>query len=260
MKVPIFQIDAFTSALFTGNPAAVCPLEQWLPDALLQKIAAENNLAETAYFVRSESGYHLRWFTPVVEVDLCGHATLAAAWVIMNELDRKAVSVSFQSRGGPLSVSRRGDIYTLDFPASMPERLAPNPQLEEALGSPIVELWGARDYVAVLASEQAVRSVKPSMEKLKGLDRFAVIVTAPGQDYDCVSRFFAPAAGVDEDPVTGSAHCTLAPFWAARLNRNPIRAFQASSRGGEVHCEVLGDRVLLSGTAVKFLEGTINLE
>ena len=164
MKVPIFQIDAFASTLFTGNPAAVCPLEQWLPDALLQKIAAENNLAETAYFVRSESGYHLRWFTPAVEVDLCGHATLAAAWVIMNELDTKAVSVSFQSRGGPLSVSRRGDIYTLDFPASMPERLPPNPQLEDALGCPIVELWGARDYVAVLASEQAVRSVKPSME------------------------------------------------------------------------------------------------
>lgn len=260
MKVPIFQIDAFASSLFTGNPAAVCPLEQWLPDALLQKIAAENNLAETAYFVRSESGYHLRWFTPIVEVDLCGHATLAAAWVILNELNPKAVSVSFQSRGGPLSVSRRGDIYTLNFPASIPERLPPNPQLEDALGCPIVELWGARDYVAVLASEQAVRSVKPSMEKLKKLDRFAVVVTAQGKDYDCVSRFFAPAEGIDEDPVTGSAHCTLAPFWAARLNRNPIRAFQASSRGGEVHCEVLGDRVLLSGTAVKFLEGTINLE
>ena len=260
MKVPIFQIDAFASSLFTGNPAAVCPLEHWLPDALLQKIAAENNLAETAFFVPSESGYHLRWFTPAVEVDLCGHATLAAAWVILNELDTKAVSVSFQSRGGPLSVSRRGDIYTLDFPASMPERLVPNAQLEDALGCPIVELWGARDYLAVLASEQAVRDVKPSMEKLMALDRFAVIVTAPAKDYDCVSRFFAPAAGVDEDPVTGSAHCTLAPFWAARLNKNPIRAFQASSRGGEVHCEVHGDRVLLSGTAVKFLEGTINLE
>ena len=257
MKLSLFQVDAFTSKLFAGNPAAVCPLECWLPDDLLQKIAAENNLAETAFFIREGDGYHLRWFTPGVEVDLCGHATLASAWVIMNELDRSAETVSFRSRGGELSVSRAGDLYTLNFPSRMPERLAENPQLEEALGTKIVELWGGRDYMAVLASEEAVRALKPSMEKLRGIDRFAVIVTAEGCEYDFVSRFFAPAKGVDEDPVTGSAHCTLAPFWAGRLAKNPLRGFQASSRGGEVHCEVLGDRVLLSGQAVKYLEGTI---
>ncbi len=257
MRLSLFQVDAFTSVLFAGNPAAVCPLENWLPDLLLQKIAAENNLAETAFFVRETDGYQLRWFTPGVEVDLCGHATLASAWVIMNELDKSAATVRFRSRGGELSVSRDGDRYTLNFPSSMPERLAPNAGLEEALGTKIVELWGGRDYMAVLESEAAVRAMKPSMEKLRAIDRFAVIVTAEGGDYDFVSRFFAPAKGVDEDPVTGSAHCTLAPFWAGRLGKNPLLGFQASARGGEVHCEVRGDRVLLSGGAVKYLQGTI---
>ncbi len=257
MKLPLFQVDAFTSKLFAGNPAAVCPLESWLPDELLQKIAAENNLAETAYFLREAEGYHLRWFTPGVEVDLCGHATLASAWVIMNELDKSATTVRFRSRGGELSVSRKGEIYTLDFPSRMPERLSANAHLEEALGAKIVELWGARDYMAVLESEAAVRGLKPNMEKLRDVDRFAVIVTAGASEYDFVSRFFAPAKGVDEDPVTGSAHCTLAPFWAERLAKNPVLGYQASARGGEVHCEVRGERVLLSGHAVKYLEGWI---
>lgn len=261
MKLPIFQIDAFASDLFTGNPAAICPLERWLSDELLQKIAAENNLAETAFFVPETSGgYHLRWFTPEVEVDLCGHATLASAWVIMNELHRDTKSVRFRSRGGELTVSRNDDLYTLNFPSRMPEPLSASPQLEDALGASILELWGSRDYMAVLESETAVRALQPNMEKLKRMDRFAVIVTSAGKEYDFVSRFFAPSKGVNEDPVTGSAHCTLAPFWSARLSKNPIRGFQASRRGGEVHCKVEGDRVLLSGTAVKFLEGFITLE
>ncbi len=261
MKIPIFQIDAFASALFSGNPAAICPLESWLPDELLQKIAAENNLAETAYFLpETGGGYHLRWFTPEVEVDLCGHATLASAWVIMNELHRETKSVRFSSRGGELNVTRNGDLYTLNFPSRMPEPLPANPQLEEALGTSILELWGSRDYMAVLESEAAVRALEPNMEKLKKLDRFAVIVTAASKEHDFVSRFFAPSKGVNEDPVTGSAHCTLAPFWSSRLNKNPIRGFQASKRGGEVHCQVEGDRVLLSGTAVKYLEGSITLK
>lgn len=261
MKIPIFQIDAFASVLFAGNSAAVCPLESWLPDNLLQKIAAENSLAETAYFVpQIGDGYHLRWFTPEVEVDLCGHATLASAWVIMNELNREAKSVRFSSRGGELSVTRNGDLYTLNFPSRMPEPLPANQQLEDALGASVLELWGSRDYMAVLESEAAVLALEPNMEKLKKLDRFAVIVTAASKEYDFVSRFFAPSKGVNEDPVTGSAHCTLAPFWSTRLNKNPVRAFQASKRGGEVHCQVEGDRVLLSGTAVKFMEGFITLK
>ena len=260
MKIPIFQIDAFASALFNGNPAAICPLEQWLPDELLQKIAAENNLAETAYFVPETSGgYHLRWFTPEVEVDLCGHATLASAWVIMNELNRETKSVRFISRGGELTVNRNGDLYTLNFPSRMPEALSANQQLEDALGASILELWGSRDYLALLESEAAVRALAPDMEKLKHMDRFAVIVTAASSEYDFVSRFFAPSKGVNEDPVTGSAHCTLAPFWSSRLNKNPVRGFQASKRGGEVYCQVAGDRVLLSGTAVKYLEGFISV-
>ena len=259
MKLPIFQIDAFTDKLFAGNPAAICPLESWLPDELLQSIAAENNLAETAYFVREQNGYHLRWFTPAVEVGLCGHATLAAAWVIMNELDPQARAVNFRSLGGPLMVHRTGDLYTLDFPASKPVRLPASTQLEEAFGTPILEVWGARDVVALLDSEQTVVGLTPDFERLKKMEGFGFVATAASSKYDFVSRFFAPSQGINEDPVTGSAHCTLAPFWADRLGRNSLRAFQASPRGGEVLCEVKGARVELSGYGVKYMEGTISL-
>ncbi len=257
MKLSIFQVDAFTDQLFRGNPAAICPLDNWLPDDLLQNIAAENNLAETVFFVREAEGYHLRWFTPTVEVDLCGHATLAAAWVILNELDLSATSVNFRSLGGPLTVSKTGDLYTLDFPSLKPERRPDNPPLEEALGTKIAEIWAARDTVAVLESEAAVRAMNPDFEKLKKIPGFAFIATAVSDEYDFVSRFFAPAQGINEDPVTGSAHCTLAPFWAKRLGKDSMRAFQASARGGEVLCRVKGDRVELSGYGVKYLEGTI---
>jgi PhzF family phenazine biosynthesis protein len=258
MNVPIYQVDAFASKLFGGNPAAICPLDAWLPDATLQSIAAENNLAETAYYIRKNGGFHIRWFTPGVEVDLCGHATLAAAHVIM-EIRREAKQgrVSFDSKSGELVVTRESDLYALDFPARPPVETAFDDKLFEALGAKPKLVLGARDYLCVFETEAQVRAVKPNMEKLAAIDRFATIVTAPGTDCDFVSRFFAPAKGVPEDPVTGSAHCTLIPYWASRLGKTKLFARQVSPRGGELWCEHRGDRVTIAGRAVKYLEGTI---
>ncbi len=257
MEIPIYQVDAFTSRVFRGNPAAVCPLETWIEDERMQAIAAENNLSETAFFVRSGSRYRLRWFTPAVEVDLCGHATLASAEVIFRFLDPGAREIVFETRSGDLTVGRDGERLTMDFPSRPAVRCEPHPRLIEGLGAHPVEILAARDYLVVYPMEDDVRELRPDFRILADLDRFAVIVTAPGRDSDFVSRFFAPAQGVDEDPVTGSAHCTLTPYWARRLGKNRLQARQVSRRGGELECEDLGSRVRISGRAVLFLRGSI---
>jgi PhzF family phenazine biosynthesis protein len=263
MEIPIYQIDAFARGVFSGNPAAVCPLKSWLPDATLQAIAMENNLSETAFFVKEAANYHLRWFTPAVEVDLCGHATLAAAWVILEKLEPGRPAVTFRTLSGELHVTRKLDLLALDFPARPPEPVAATPPLAAALGGNPREVWAARDYMVVYETEQEIRALAPDMNLLTQIDRFAVIVTAPGgagePSCDFVSRFFAPAQGVAEDPVTGSAHCTLIPYWAARLNKHRLFARQVSRRGGELFCELLGDRVSIAGRAALFLEGVIRL-
>jgi PhzF family phenazine biosynthesis protein len=259
MKIPLYQIDAFTSRVFAGNPAAVCPLRSWLPDATLQSIAAENNLAETAYFVGGQGEYDIRWFTPAIEIDLCGHATLASGFVVMSTLEPGRDDVRFSSKSGMLRVMRDGETYTLDFPSREPVRREAPPGLADALGSRPAEVWSSRDVMAVFESEESVRSLRPDMARLAALDAFAVIATAPGRDCDFVSRFFAPRAGIPEDPVTGSAHSTLTPFWARRLGRSRLHARQVSARGGELTCEQRGDRVLIGGQVAKYLEGTIEI-
>jgi PhzF family phenazine biosynthesis protein len=258
VRIPVYQVDAFASRVFSGNPAAICPLEDWLPDEQMQAIAAENNLSETAFFVRNGDGYRLRWFTPKVEVDLCGHATLAAAFVILTRL-APGNAVRFETKSGLLVVTRDGDLFSLDFPARPPGECTVHPDLRAALGGRPEAILAARDYLVVYGSEDEVRGLEPNMEMLTRVDRFAVIVTAAGKDADFVSRFFAPAKGVPEDPVTGSAHCTLIPYWAKRLGKKKLHAYQVSPRGGELWCEDRGDRVTMSGQAVQFLEGTIQL-
>jgi predicted PhzF superfamily epimerase YddE/YHI9 len=260
MELAIYQVDAFSSNVFAGNPAAVVPLETWLDDSLMQRIAMENNLAETAFFVRRPGGgYHIRWFTPNTEVDLCGHATLASAWVVFHQLGFPGSRVEFESRSGVLGVDREGDLLALDFPSRPPQQVQPCEGLLEALGGNPREVWASRDYLVVYDSEAEVRALDPSMRGLMNADRFAVIVTAKGSspETDFVSRFFAPRHGVPEDPVTGSAHSTLIPFWAARLGKTSMTARQVSPRGGVLECEDRGARVRIAGRAALFLKGTI---
>jgi PhzF family phenazine biosynthesis protein len=259
MRLPIYQVDAFTDRLFGGNPAAVCPLEQWLPDAQMQAIAAENNLSETAFLVPEGDGYGIRWFTPTVEIGLCGHATLASAYVVHRFLQTGDRTVTFQSQSGPLTVRCAGDWYTLDFPARPAQPCAPPEALLRALGQPPLELRKAKKYLAVYDSAATVAAIQPDMALIAALDVEGVIITAPGAGVDFVSRYFAPALGVPEDPVTGSAHCTLTPYWAERLGRQTLTARQISQRGGELRCELAGDRVRMSGQAVLYLEGAITL-
>jgi PhzF family phenazine biosynthesis protein len=259
MRVPIYQVDAFTSTVFKGNPAAVCPLERWPDDAILQAIAEENNLSETAFFVARGDDFDLRWFTPKCEVDLCGHATLASAFVVFEFLDRGSSRVTFHSRSGPLIVARDGELLAMEFPTRAPERCDPPAALVAGLEKDPIETWRSRDLMAVFESEEDVRALAPRMELLLRLDVLGVIATAPGRDADFVSRFFAPAAGVPEDPVTGSAHCTLIPYWAGRLGRPRLHARQISARGGELFCEHRGERVIIAGRAALYLEGTIRV-
>jgi PhzF family phenazine biosynthesis protein len=261
MRTPIFQLDAFTSQRFAGNPAAVMPMERFLPDPVLQAIAAENNLAETAFLIPESADYRLRWFTPMIEVPLCGHATLASAAVVMERLEPERRAVIFQSASGPLPVKRVDAGYLMDFPARLCEPAATVPGLTEALGAAPVELFlNSFNYLAVLESAQLVRRLAPNMAALARLDRSGVIVTAQGDEgYDFVSRYFAPAKGIPEDPVTGAAHCMLAPYWAKRLGKADLRAFQASRRGGEVICRIARDRVELVGSCVFYLEGEVEL-
>ena len=264
MELPIYQVDAFSSDLFRGNPAAICPLEQWLPDETMQAIAAENNLAETAYYVPQNGRYGLRWFTPAVEVDLCGHATLAAASVILDiRRELTGPRVIFDTKSGELAVEKTRengrDLYSLDFPAKPPLPCAVDPLLEAALGAkPSVTLAG-QGYLCVFDAEEDIRGLRPDMNGLASLDRPMLIATAPGRDCDFVSRFFAPAKGIPEDPVTGSAHTTLIPYWASRLGKKELFARQISLRGGELWCQDRGPRVRIAGNAVKYLEGRIYL-
>lgn len=259
MRLPLFQVDAFTSRLFAGNPAAVCPLLEWLPDPLLQSIAAENNLAETAYFVKENDGYRLRWFTPAIEVDLCGHATLAAAFVLFECLGLSGDQVVFSSRSGALSVQHTAGVYTLDFPSRPATPKDCDPALSAALGAAPQAVLQARDTLCVYETPEEVASLTPDFKALTALPSFGYIATAPGRDCDFISRFFAPAQGIDEDPVTGSAHCTLAPYWAGRLGKTHMEARQISPRGGELSIEQSGDRVKIGGRAVLYLEGFIYL-
>jgi predicted PhzF superfamily epimerase YddE/YHI9 len=259
MEIPIYQVDAFSSAVFGGNPAAVCPLEEWLPDETLQAIAAENNLSETAYFVRTGERFALRWFTPGCEVDLCGHATLASAYVLFHELDARGDTLRFDTKSGELAVRRDGERLAMNFPSRPPGRVEVDPGLREAMGGEPVEILAARDYLLVYRSEAEVRRLTPHMDALARINRFAFIATARGEDCDFVSRFFAPAKGIPEDPVTGSAHCTLIPYWAAKLGKTTLEARQVSRRGGELFCRLAEDRVEIGGSARLFLRGRIIL-
>jgi len=265
MRIPIYQVDAFSRAPFGGNPAAVCPLERWLDDATLLAIAAENNLSETAFFCPAGRGdgdgadYALRWFTPAVEIDLCGHATLASAYVLFEHLERGRASVTFSSKSGPLTVTREGDLLALDFPARPAEPCEVPAGLGEALGAAPSAVLRSRDVVAVFDDADVVRRLQPDIRAVAELDAHAVIVTAPGGGADFVSRFFGPRVGVPEDPVTGSAHCTLVPYWSRRLGKQRLHALQVSRRGGELFCEDRGERVAIAGRAALYLEGTITI-
>lgn len=257
MKIKQYQVDAFATRVFEGNPAAVCQLESWLDDSLLQSIAEEYNLSETAYFVPSETGFKLRWFTPVAEVDFCGHATLATAHVIFEILGYPKQIITFETRSGELFVEKKGKRLEIDLPASPPASCEISDILVRALGRKPVEVLAADDYLAVFNNEATVRAITPNHGLLNQLDLRGVIITAPGTDVDFVSRFFAPKFGIFEDPVTGSAHCTLAPYWSNKLGKNILSAKQVSKRGGEITCEVKADRVLISGCAVTFMEAEI---
>lgn len=260
MTIPLFQVDAFTNRVFSGNPAAVCLLEEWLDDRTLQRIAAENNLSETAFLVKRRERYEIRWMTPSVEVDLCGHATLASAFVIFNYLDPGVGTAYFDTRrAGQLAVRSEEGRLALDFPARPPEPCQPHERLVDALGTQPLQVLASRDYLVVYRSEDQIHTLQPDMNLLALLDRFAVIVTAPGHDSDFVSRFFAPAQGIPEDPVTGSAHCTLVPYWSRRLHKKRLRALQVSPRGGELWCEDLDGRVKIAGQAVLYMQGEITL-
>jgi len=259
MDIPLYQIDAFTSSVFGGNPAAVCPLGEWIDDGLMQSIAEENNLSETAFFVKKGTQYEIRWFTPRVEIGLAGHPTLAAAYVIFNYLDRKADKISFSSRSGELVVTSEGGLIRMNFPAMEPVETDNNELLNRALGLKPVELYFTRDYLAVYRSQDEVLSIKPDFGLLGQLDCLGIIVSAPGEKADFVSRCFAPSVGINEDPVTGSAHSTLVPYWARRLKKDTLHALQLSRRGGELFCRYLGDRVEISGKAVPYLKGMIRV-
>lgn len=256
MDLEFFQVDAFADTVFAGNPAAVYPLDAWLPDDTMQSIAAEHNLSETVFCVPDNEGYHIRWFTPAIEVPLCGHATLACAHVIFSTHKTDSNYIRFSSLGGPLSVHRKNDLLTLDFPATPPEACEAPDHLAEALGAQPVEVLRSDDYLVVLENEKQVAALKPDLRTLAGIDCRGICVTAPGESFDFVSRFFAPRFGIDEDPVTGSAHCVLAPYWSRRLGKKELTGRQLSKRGGMLWCRYEGDRVAISGHAVTYSHGT----
>ncbi len=259
MKLPIYQIDAFANKSFEGNPAAVVPLVQWLSDDVMQAIAEENNLAETAFLVREGENFRIRWFTPTTEVDLCGHATLASAFVLFTILGYEGEVITFESLSGLLSVTKKGDMFSLNFPAQVPQPCEVPGALVEGLGKAPSQCLSCVDYIVVFDHEDDIAQMEPNMQALSELGLRGVIVTAPSSNYDFVVRCFAPNAGIPEDPVTGSAYTQLAPFWAERLGKNSFHAKQISPRGGEVMCELVEDRVLISGNVVMYLEGHINL-
>jgi PhzF family phenazine biosynthesis protein len=262
MKLKIYQIDAFTDRVFGGNPAAICPLDSWLPDEVLQKIAMENNLAETAYYVKREGDYEIRWFTPTVEVNLCGHATLATAYVLYNYEKHTQDEIIFHSpQSGKLKVNRAGELLTLNFPTDKYEKISITPDLQKGFNSqPLEIIKGKTDYMFVFKTEEEIQNLKPDLQELAKWNVRGVIATAKGEKSDFVSRFFAPQSGIDEDPVTGSAHTTLIPYWAAQLNKKELSAIQLSERKGNLTCKYLNDRVEISGKAKTYLIGEIYLQ
>jgi len=260
MKLKLFQVDAFTEKVFKGNPAAVCPLEKWISDETMQLIAAENNLSETAFIVKEDHGYKIRWFTPSVEVDLCGHATLASASVIFNELKFDGDEITFRSNSGDLKVHRDGHRLTMDFPADPPSKTDNIDQFNNCFNLRCSEAFkGKSDFLLLFDSEEIIKSLVPVLAAIERIDCRGIIVTAKGNDVDFVSRFFAPQSGVNEDPVTGSAHTTLTPFWSERLGKKEMKAIQLSERQGYLECRNLGSRVEISGFATKYLEGEIEI-
>lgn len=258
MTLTIYQLDAFTSTVFAGNPAAVVPLTEWISDELMQKIAAENNLAETAFYVAEGEQFHIRWFTPTVEVNLCGHATLATAYTIFEYANYPKSLIEFTSKSGILRVEKKGDLLELDFPVDVPVPAETPQEYFEGLGiKPIETLKGISDYFLVFENESQIKAIKPDFKTIAKVPCRGVIVTAKGDEVDFVSRFFGPQSGIDEDPVTGSAHTTLTPFWATKLGKNTLSAKQISARGGELTCTLAGDRVKIAGKVAPYLKGEI---
>lgn len=261
MQLPIFQVDAFTDKVFGGNPAAVCPLEHWLPDDVMQKIAIENSVAETAFFIPLNDGFEIRWFTPEIEMDLCGHATLATAHVIARHLNYSLPSIKFLSKSGELMVTVENELLTLNFPSRKPEPSDIPQIILDAIQVKPVEVLKSRDYVLVFETEEIIRRIEPNQSILNqiNLDPGGVVITAKGDEVDFVSRYFTPQASIFEDPVTGSAHCSLIPFWSEKLGKESMLALQVSPRVGKLFCKSLGERVLISGEAVTYLEGSITI-
>ncbi len=259
MNISIYQIDAFANKVFEGNPAAVCPLDEWLSDEVMQSIAQENNLSETAFFVKTTAGFHIRWFTPVAEVDLCGHATLAAAYVLFNNLGFKEKTIIFESKSGILEVTKNNDMLTMNFPSQPPEQCLCPQEITNAFPVTPLECLKAEDYIVVFEDEQDVCNISPDYSELYKLDLRGVIITSASKQYDFVVRFFAPKYGIKEDPVTGSAYTQLVPYWARKLEKIDFHAKQLSKRGGHVYCQYEGDRVSISGKAVEYMRGNITV-
>ena len=260
MELTIYQIDAFSEKLFGGNPAAVCPLKEWLPTTTMQKIALENNLSETAFIIREGNNFHIRWFTPAIEVDLCGHATLATAHALYNEMDYKGDKIIFNSRSGQLIVEKQQDLYSMNFPTDQIKKVKANKAIAQGLGVDVKEVYkGKEDYLVVVNNQTIIEKLHPNFDLIAQLNARGVIVTALGNEVDFVSRCFFPAAGINEDPVTGSAHTTLTPYWSKKLGKTILRAKQISARGGELTCEYLGERVKIAGKAVTYLKGLIQI-
>ena len=259
MYLTLYQIDAFTDKIFQGNPAAVCPLKEWLEDSILLSIAQENNLAETAFYVKKDNSFHIRWFTPKTEVKLCGHATLATAYVLFNILGYPENKIKFISASGNLGVNKDGEWLILDFPSNPPTICDLPAEINQAFHTTPIECLQSEDYLIVFNKEEEIANAYPDLEKLKKLDKRGFIITAPSSHYDFVSRFFAPGLGIPEDPVTGSAHTELTPYWSQKLGKNKLSAKQISTRGGELKCELKNDRVLIAGKAVKYMEAAITI-
>jgi len=260
MKIKFYQVDAFTDKLFGGNPAGVCPLDEWLPDEVMQNIAFENNLAETAFFIPNNGEYELRWFTPLAEVDLCGHATLATSHVIFNHLGYSRDKIIFHSRSGELTVRQEDDLLVLNFPADVVKQIEINENIYSGVGKKPLDMYkGKTDYMLVYASQKDIDEIVPDFNSIIKSGARGIIITAPGNETDFVSRFFAPLVGVNEDPVTGSAHTTLIPYWAGKLGKKELAAIQLSKRKGKLFCKLINGRVEIAGNAVTYLEGSIKI-
>ncbi|NLJ79300.1 MAG: PhzF family phenazine biosynthesis protein [Tissierellia bacterium] len=254
-----YIVDAFTEKVFGGNPAAVCIMEEWLPDELMANITMENNLSETAFAVKEGSGYRLRWFTPGGEIDLCGHATLATAYIISKFIEPGISQIHFKTLSGPLKVIRKDDLFKMDFPAYELKQVEVTEDMIEAIGVTPCEAYMGRDLLCVLESEEEVRKANPDMERIKSIDGLLLHITSCGKEFDCVSRSFAPKLNIPEDPVCGSGHCHIVPYWAQKLGKDSIVAYQASQRGGTLYCKYQGDRVIIGGKAALYSTADINI-